>query len=87
MVGEDPHLYHRLAADLLQTGQFGGNPEYDASLHVATVRPPGYPLFVAAVYAGFGIRPWVVQLLHVLLSAVLCFSWGRCAPLSANGAR
>lgn len=70
MLGEDPYVYHRLATDLLRTGQYGGNPEYDSSHHVATVRPPGYPLFVAAVYAIFGARPWVVLLIHVLLSAV-----------------
>ncbi|MDW8104182.1 MAG: glycosyltransferase family 39 protein [Armatimonadota bacterium] len=70
VMGEDPYVYHRLAIDLLATGQYGGNPEYDSFLHVATVRPPGYPLFVAAVYAVFGIRPWVVLLVHILLSAV-----------------
>lgn len=69
MLGEDPYVYHQLAVDLLRTGQYGGNPEYDSSHHVATVRPPGYPLFLAAVYAVFGAHPWVVLLIHVLLSA------------------
>lgn len=70
MVGEDPYLYHRLAIDLLATGDYGGNPEYDPNFHTATVRPPGYPILVAVIYALFGARPWVVLMFHILLSTL-----------------
>lgn len=70
MAGEDPYLYHRLAIDLLRTGDYGGNPEYDASYHSATVRPPGYPLFVSMIYALFGPYPWVVILVQIFLAVL-----------------
>lgn len=70
MAGEDPYLYHRLAIDLLATGHYGGNPDYDANFHSATVRPPGYPIFVAMIYALFGARHWIVLLTHIVLSTL-----------------
>ncbi len=71
MVGEDPYTYHRLAMDLLVKRTYG-NREWDPQYHAATVRPPGYPLFIAAVYALFGAKPWVVLLAQILLEIAGC---------------
>lgn len=56
---DDAGVYHRLALCILEQQDFCLN----------TNRTPGYPAFVAAVYALFGVQPWVVLLLHVLVDA------------------
>ncbi len=61
--------YHDLALNLLRFHRFG---EYDAagvwSPHVN--RTPAYPLFLAAVYALFGLTPAAVMLLQVMISTL-----------------
>ncbi len=50
--------YHRIATNLVQHGVFP-----------STFRAPGYPAFIAAVYAGVGERPFAVYVFQALLFA------------------
>lgn len=50
--------YHNLAKTLLETGRFH-----------STYRAPGYPAFVALVYAIFGPRPFAVYAVQCVLFA------------------
>lgn len=59
VMANDAGVYHRLALCILEQQDFCLN----------TNRTPGYPAFVAAVYALFGVQPWVVLALHVLVDA------------------
>ena len=59
VMANDAGVYHRLALCLLEQQDFCLN----------TNRTPGYPAFVAAVYALFGVQPWVVLVLQVLIDA------------------
>jgi len=62
----DPKEYHALAVDLLHSGTLGLEGED------GTLRTPLYPLFVAAHYAVFGPRPWIVLLTQILLDGASC---------------
>lgn len=72
--------YHTLALALLERGEFslerGGPPE--------TLRTPGYPLALAAVYAIAGPRPWVAIALQLVLQCVTC-CWLYRAALRSGG--
>jgi hypothetical protein len=57
---DDAKGYHGLALCMLESNGF--------CLH--TNRTPGYPAFIAAVYALFGAQPWIVLLMHVLVDAL-----------------
>jgi len=62
--------YHELALCILNDHSFCGN----------TIRTPGYPAFVALIYASFGVRPWIVLLAHAaldLLTIALAFRLGQ----------
>ena len=50
----DAQIYGDMARNLLQHGQFAVTAS-DGSLHSTIMRLPGYPLFIAAVYALFGV--------------------------------
>jgi 4-amino-4-deoxy-L-arabinose transferase-like glycosyltransferase len=58
----DHAVYHGLAVRLVETGV------YDAKKHRA-YWPPGYPVFLAALYALFGTSVWVAKVANVLLAA------------------
>ena len=60
----DSQGYHRLALSLLERGEF----TTEAGVPANTLRTPGYPLFVAALYSLFGPRPWAVMLSHTAKS-------------------
>lgn len=57
---DDAGVYHRLALCILESHDFCQN----------TNRTPGYPVFVAAVYSLFGIQPWIVLALQILVDAL-----------------
>lgn len=57
--------YHVFALRIL-----GGLPIGDT---LGTQRTPGYPLYLAGVYAVFGVAPWVALLLQIILSATMLF--------------
>lgn len=68
MIGDSPR-YHRLALCILNQFSFCGD----------AYRTPGYPLFVALVYAVFGVKPWAVMLVQCfadLVSIYLIYSIG-----------
>lgn len=65
--------YHRLARDIIERGQYGGNLEWDEGLYNTVYRPPGYPLYLAGIYTLFGIRPWVALLSQVVLNLLNCW--------------
>jgi len=58
---KDSADYHKLALSILNTRSFSSwNP----------VRTPGYPIFISMIYFIFGIKPWVVSLIQVLLNII-----------------
>lgn len=65
--------YHYLAHDLVLYGRYGGNPEADPYNLDPVIRPAGYALFIALIYAVFGIKLWMVLLIQVLLSIASCW--------------
>jgi Flp pilus assembly protein TadD len=75
-------LYHDYWARGLVTGDWTPPPDYaDPQIRITPFfRPPGYPHFVAAVYALAGVRPASVratQMLLGLLNVLLAFRIGR----------
>lgn len=62
----DSYGYDRLARTLLHHGRFADGPESPPQ----TRRTPGYPLLVAAVYAGAGEDPRTVVWLGIALSVL-----------------
>jgi 4-amino-4-deoxy-L-arabinose transferase-like glycosyltransferase len=67
--------YHRLATTLLACGRFA--PACDAPLE--TIRTPGYPALVAAVYALAGPHPWVLMVVHAAFDALAAVLLARTA--------
>ena len=81
----DTDRYQQAARNLLAHGQlyarpWPAQPPQGKAVQEFTIRPPGYPLVLAAL-GGSGARPWVVLLLQNALSlANLCLVlgwWGR----------
>jgi hypothetical protein len=74
-------LYERLAVDWVRTGRFGSYGSY-------AYRTPGYPAFIAAVYAVAGQSPRVVGLVQALLggatSGMLVLLAARFFPLPVS---
>jgi 4-amino-4-deoxy-L-arabinose transferase-like glycosyltransferase len=66
LVTDDSPTYEEPARALLQIGRFASHP--DPSAEHETVRTPGYPLFIAAVYLVFGRHHLPVILLQIVLS-------------------
>ena len=69
MVDAEP--YNNFALSILKDRSFE---------HTGTYRTPGYPLFLAFVYALFGARPWVVILIQVFIGTFTIFLvhlWAR----------
>lgn len=64
----DGRAYHQLATTLLAHHRLA----YTADSAPNALRTPGYPLFVAAFYACFGERPWVVLLAQIALDLSSC---------------
>lgn len=70
LLTSDSQEYEGLARCICEQGSFCDN----------TLRTPGYPLFIAAVYAAAGNKPWVVLLAQVgvaVATAMLVFGIGR----------
>ena len=65
VVGDTPG-YHSYAVHLLDSGSYVNDEGERAS------RPPGYPLFLAAVYSVFGRSPAAVVAIQCLLGALTC---------------
>jgi len=59
VVVSDARGYHDLALKLLHTRSFDD---------FGAFRTPAYPLFVAAIYAVVGAKPWVVLLVQIFIS-------------------
>ena len=64
--------YHALAQSLASGEGFAYRADYAPPYEVEALRTPGYPAFVAAVYAVAGARPGWVLLLQILLDAATC---------------
>jgi 4-amino-4-deoxy-L-arabinose transferase-like glycosyltransferase len=56
--------YETIAINLIHGGGYSMVPG-----HPTSFREPSYPLYIAAVYALFGVRPWIIVFLNCLLSA------------------
>ena len=52
---------------------------------LSALRTPGYPLFIAAAYSLFGIKPWVVLLFQIVLDSVLAVLVAFLAAALADG--
>lgn len=66
----DQEGYRRLARSLAETGRFTRFPE-SAQFIPEVIRTPGYPLFVAAIYATLGTSQIAVAAVQTLLFALL----------------
>ena len=64
----DASGYHNIAVRLIQKGSYPPHDDY-----LSMLRTIGYPVFVAAIYTLFGIHPWVVILLQIILDSL--FTW------------
>jgi 4-amino-4-deoxy-L-arabinose transferase-like glycosyltransferase len=63
----DAYGYHLLASHLAHGNGFSWDGE-----NLTSYRMPGYPAFLAAIYAGFGQNFLVVRLVQALLGSLLC---------------
>lgn len=65
LLGGDARDYHRLAENLVRHGAYSlqDHPPYGPSAY----RTPGYPLFLAAIYATLGPAPWLIRAVQLLL--------------------
>lgn len=61
VIKDDAVEYHDLALGILDTKDFTSFQSF---------RTPGYPIFLAICYFLFGIRPWVVLFIQILLNIV-----------------
>src|SRR5258705_13415485 len=64
----DARGYHMMARTLLASGEF----TYEPGDPPDALRTPGYPGFIAAIYALFGPHPWIVLLFQTLLDVAAC---------------
>ncbi len=60
--------YHQLATTMLRHGRFATEGAGEAE----ALRTPGYPVFVATVYALVGVRPWAVLLVQAVVDTIAC---------------
>lgn len=60
----DAREYHALALHILETGSY---PEHT---FLSTKRTPLYPWFLGFVYSVFGVNPYIILLLQILLNLV-----------------
>ena len=72
----DASGYHNIAVSLIQHGSYPPHDDYQSML-----RTIGYPAFIAAIYAPFGIRPWLVILLQIILDSLFALLLMRIARL------
>jgi len=70
-VTDDAAEYIRLAKTIVETGTFSISPDYVGAPEI--IRTPGYPLFVAAIYAVFGYNNLWVVLTQIFLSTITVF--------------
>lgn len=70
----DAVQYHYLGIALLKTFGFADN----------VFRTPGYPAFIALIYAVFGIHPYIVLLFQIFLSVVSVYYVFKIGELSFN---
>ncbi len=66
----DAHGYNRIALNLLEHHIFSSknSPPYVPN----TVRTPAYPYLLAAMYAIFGYKPYIVILFQLVISSIIC---------------
>lgn len=72
----DGAAYVRLAKGIVEAGEYIDHAD---GIPVRAFRPPGYPAFLAPLYALLGDRPWIPALANVLLylaSAILLHDLG-----------
>lgn len=83
-------LYHDYWARALVSGDWTpppGQPDPEINRH-PYVRAPGYPYFLALLYALFGVHPLVPRIAQMLLglaNAALAYRWGRRAFGAGTG--
>jgi 4-amino-4-deoxy-L-arabinose transferase-like glycosyltransferase len=75
----DAKEYQRLAGKILETGTYPENYFLD------TYRTPVFPIYVAAIYLIFGIKPHLVFFSHIILHLIIiCFLFLLCRKLFLN---
>lgn len=80
----DTPLYDELARNWLAHGVYG--MQVDGQLTPVDIRMPGYPAFLAAVYALFGTSPTAVMAVQAAIDLLTCALIGALAATAA-GAR
>lgn len=71
--GSDEKIYHSLAKNLVETGQFVVGKNDDSRFWTDKVygyKPPLYPLFLAGIYKTFSINPDFAKIIQILLSGL-----------------
>lgn len=79
-IQSDSPLYHRLATNILDSGQFAsdgtGAPsplqQIERKGALDNLRTPGYPLYISMIYGLFGRYPWIVFLAQIFLDTISC---------------
>jgi len=89
MFNGDSALYEQIALSLLETGEYlaPGYGSADTDPMADMIRPPGYPLLIAAVYSVFGTGFWGMVgllLLNLAGSVALWFGVGRMSGRAAH---
>lgn len=67
----DADEYHNLATGILENRSFS---------NFGAFRTPGYPIFISIIYFLFGIKPWIVLLVQLLLNAgslTILYFWSK----------
>ena len=79
-VSEDTLLYGDIAQNLLKHGVYGRSTDVAAVVRPTLIRLPGYPLFLAALFAVFGVAKYgAVILVQVALDLWTCLLLGGVA--------
>lgn len=71
--GSDEKIYHSLAKNLVETGQFVVGKNDDSRFWTDKVygyKPPLYPIFLAGIYKIFSINPDFAKIIQILLSGL-----------------
>ena len=71
--GSDEGVYHNLAKNMIETGEFVITSEQDRGQSTEKfygAKPPLYPMFLASIYKVFGVNYQAAKIIQIFLSAL-----------------